>query len=304
MPITEARQKMRALKITASQVPEIIARPFDAWAKMTGRVEPTEAGDAAVLGTILEPAIINAAEHFGGFKVARSNIWRVAGNGEMGATLDAQTTDGDIVEAKTTALFNRWTPTDEWGEAGTDQVPERVMLQVVAQMICTPEAARAHVAAMIGRGFSLYTVMRDAELCGLVEERVLKFKRDHLDADTAPNITDGTTAYQILKRMDRSGKSVARLEDWHARQFLDARAVFETAEAEYDKARAMVLAGLGESEDGECPSGARFTYHKCKDGFKFDEKAFAAEHPELHAKYQALKPGYRTLRYSNKGKGK
>ena len=68
--------------------------------------------------------------------------------------------------------------------------------------------------------------------------------------------------------------------------------------------RREVLAGLDESEDGECPSGARFTYHKSKDGFKFDEKAFAAEHPELHAKYQALKPGYRTLRYSNKGKGK
>lgn len=297
--LTEKQQAWRATKITASRVPTIILRPYDAWLEMTGRVERPEPGDAAILGNLLEPAVLAAAEHFGGFKIARRNIMRAAPNGVMGATLDAMTDASDIVEAKTTAVFNSFTRTSDWGEPGTDEVPERVLLQVVAQQVCTPEAARTHVAAMIGRGFNMYVVARDADLCGMVEEKVLKFKRDHLDTDKPPAIDAGPISDDYIKAVSRTAGPVAQIPDGLLERFAAAKENRKTAEEVESVLSSQIMAALNIDgsyvEEGADSTGNRVTYKQTKSGHKFDEKSFAQSHPDLFAKFQVVRPGYRRM---------
>lgn len=299
--LTPHQLEQRKGKLTASRVPEIITRPYDAWLKITGRVEEQDAGDAAKLGQYLEDGVLRAAEDFGGFKIARRNQWRVAENKIMGATLDAITTKQEIVEAKTTAVFNKYADVKAWGEPGSDEVPERVLYQVTAQFICTPEAMRAHVAAMIGRGFNIYRVERDAELCGLVEETVLKFWRDHIVADVAPSIEDAPPSLDLIRRVDRIDGPVAKIPAVIGARYLGVKQRLTEAETECDEAKAALLAAMvtegGFAEVGECDGLGKFTNRKCKDGVTLDAEALKAAHPDLFEKFQKVRPGYRSLRH-------
>lgn len=74
------------------------------------------------------------------------------------ASLDCLTTDGRIVELKTARTAK------DWGEPGTDEVPETYLVQVQHQLLVTGATA-ADVAVLIGGSdFRIYTVERHDRL--------------------------------------------------------------------------------------------------------------------------------------------
>ena len=77
-----------------------------------------------------------------------------------------------IVEIKTSGFTGRSPESEDWGRAGTDQIPVRVMLQVQAQMLCAsiPVAFIAKLSGDNGKGLQIYTCKKSKT----IQEEILK----------------------------------------------------------------------------------------------------------------------------------
>jgi len=176
MAITEKQRDARAEGVGASECAAILglspfASAYDVWLEKTGKVvrEESEQTEAMEIGNAIEPTTAALAEKRLGCKLVKPTGTYKADNGVMLANLDRQVDKAargfPICELKSTWML------DGWGEPGTDEVPEAVMIQVHAQMLCS-DARVAHVARMLGRfGFSvsLFRVPFNADLARVID---------------------------------------------------------------------------------------------------------------------------------------
>lgn len=294
---SEHRQKLREGRVTASIVPAILGcdnykSPLQAFLEITGRVE-NKAGEAAELGTFFEDAVLRLFEHRSGKKIKRRNVRRVCPSLDLAATLDAELEDEPaIVEAKTTGIASFGT-FDGWGEDGTDQVPERVLIQTAAQFIAAPEKGVAYVPLVGGGiGFRSYVIPRNPELCGLVYDGVERFIVDFLEKDVAPPADHRDI--DMLKSRERREGVEAQIKAEMFQAYINAKDALKIAEEFEGTARATLLDALGDADIGVCDLG-KVTYFKTKDSTAFDAEAFKAAHPDLFASFQKPRPGYRRL---------
>lgn len=168
--LTQQELDRRRHFITASDVPAILGKsPWRNaadvyWAKVRGTADKTN--DAMEAGNMLEPIVLQWADReLGG---VLPGDWRVAENGINAASLDGVTLIGKPVEAKTSGITGPGSP-HQWGEAGTDDIPDYYLLQVQAQLLVTGQT-QAFVPALIGnRGFVMYVVERNDRLIGVIE---------------------------------------------------------------------------------------------------------------------------------------
>lgn len=257
MPITDHQREQRRKHIGASDVPAILGRdPYkslhDVWLAKTGRVEFAEPGEAAVAGLHFEDGILSWASDQGGLGKLLRNQYRSYPLAHLGSNLDAVRVDApEPVEAKTAGLYG---PLGEkWGEAGTDEVPDRVLVQVHAQMLClAPDALEglAHVAAFIGgRGFVLYRIVRSQKLCDVIAERCIEFWEDHVLADKPP---DGVLpSYDVIRLARRMPKTVATIPAGLVEAWRAASEAAKYAAREEERAKVAVIAALGDADAGD-----------------------------------------------------
>lgn len=183
----------RSTHLGASQWPAAVGcdpyqEPIELYEKYMGLV-PWDDGpnDAAELGHALEDFVAKIAarrleQTIGPCLTLRHSRypWAVA-------TPDRLVADGSSLQVKTTGLLTRGSYLEEWGEEGTDEVPQRVLVQVTGEMMILrdftrnnfPEAplcTHTHVAAFVGqRGVLLYRVEWDEDLARMLFEEVSKF---------------------------------------------------------------------------------------------------------------------------------
>lgn len=195
--ITDEQREERKKGIFSSDVPRIMAGDSVRVAlEKMGEIEPADLSDLEYieLGNIVEPRILDAFESKEGVKLMRSpdtrrhheHVW-------LGAHLDAIDFQRSVVECKSVGWYNR----DQWGEPGTDEVPDRVLWQVQEQMavarlpvakvpVCflTQEAL---VAIATGRPIpiEIYIVPADRDLEAYIVERCGKVWR-HIEERTLP----------------------------------------------------------------------------------------------------------------------
>jgi putative phage-type endonuclease len=89
----------------------------------------------------------------------------------------------EIVEAKTTGMA------DEWGDEGTDEVPDRVLLQVQHQLLCTGWQV-AHVVVLLGKfGLAerMYRVERNEDLIQAIIDKGEDFWNNNVLAKIPPS---------------------------------------------------------------------------------------------------------------------
>lgn len=297
-PLTDARKKFREGRVTASIVPAIVGvdpwcSPLQAYRKILG-LDEDAGGEAAHLGSFFEDGVLRMFEHRTGQKIKKRNIWRVGLGGELGATLDAETDDGAIVECKTTGLVSRGS-LDEWGEDGTDEVPERVIVQVAAQMIAAPEKRTAFVPALLGGvGFRVYKIGHDARLVASVCAGVKRFIADHLEPQKppAPDHRD----LELVQAFERRADITVPLPEDLVEGYLAVDAQYKALEERRDAIRAQILeamkAGDEHADAGSCRAG-RVTYRRTKDSLRFDAKKLQEAEPAVWNKYASVVPGYR-----------
>lgn len=260
MAITELQRAKRAGGVGASECAAILGfdpwrTPFGLWAIKSGKIEVSDDDEteAMELGNDLEPAIARQAEkRLGRRLVCPTGTYKHA-NGVMFANLDRQLVKAergsDNCELKSTSIL------DGWGEEGTDQIPERTLVQVTAQMACS-DARVSHVARLIGRfGFrvSMFVVEYNEKLAAAIEERVLAFfdlvRRGSPPPDSAPSLAE-------VSSFRRTAGTVVDVGPEVVRAFVLAREQRKAAQEREDAAKVDLLRAMGEADGARAPGFA------------------------------------------------
>jgi putative phage-type endonuclease len=234
----------------------------DVWLEKTGQADGFDGNEHTERGNLLEPVLLRWAKG----QIAKeeeasdlipnfeSDIAFTHPSGLLIANLDAvmypnMQADGPvgIIEAKTTV------DNEGWGEPGTDQVPDRVNVQVHHQFVCVPSARVAWVPVLLP-GFKkfdwrLYRVERNDELCAIVENAGLDFMERFILPRVRPD--DYRPSLEVLKRVRREPKKTIPISDELIDNFVVARAARKQAEEACELAQAELLSALGDAEAGE-----------------------------------------------------
>lgn len=299
MGISEFHKSRRQKYLGASEIASVLGvNPFqnayDLWLLKTGRAAPFEGNQATDFGNRFEPVILDWASEQIQAKIRR-NVWRVhKDTGVLSATLDAAVLDKPwAIEAKSSGLKSG--RADEgFGEPGTDDVPERILVQAQHQALVA-DLETIWVPALLNRGhgmdFYLYRVDRNEELCQIILERGMAFWEGNVLADIPP--TGETPSLETVKRLYREPESSTDLPDEVVEAWLQAKEAEKAAVEARKEAEATMLAALGDAEAGLC-SSYQITYLQ-QSRANLDTKRLKTEHPELYAEY-AKESTYRVLR--------
>lgn len=238
------------------------------WLIKTGRADPDPGNENTKRGLRLESALMEFAEEEIG--ELPDTIYRqvqiVHPNGLLHTTFDGligRDQPEASIEAKSTAL------SDEYGEEGTDQVPERVIVQAHHGFACVPTLKVCWVPVVMPgyRSFEwrMYRVDRNPDLVKAVEEMGIDFMRKHVMADVAPD--DFRASLEVLKRVKRVPEKVIDLDTvelsiYQTMQAGNAR-VREMLSA-CEALKASIIGKLGDAEAGRFPDGSMITYMETK----------------------------------------
>jgi putative phage-type endonuclease len=224
----------------------------DVYLQKTAPVDDDKGNEHTDRGNLLEPVLIQYAVREAKLADVVTGEMVVHPSGLLASNFDARSGDGTaIVEAKTTVMG------EEWGDPGTDQVPDRVNVQVAHQFCCLPTARIAWVPVLLP-GFKsfdwrIYRIDRNDELCAIVEKSGLKFMREFVRAGVKP--TDFRPNLEILKRVRREPGKVISVPDRVVGRWLAAKAVLKLAEKAVEREETR----LQERMAAEKAEGARFS---------------------------------------------
>lgn len=274
--LTPHQQRRKALMTSSNAAILLGCHP---WPFRTGT--NMEENEVVQLGRLLERPVLRWAARKLGQRIVR-NQFRVCKTDRLfAAQHDALSlTDPVGFEAKTSGLRGRTGYTEEWGEPGTDQVPYHILAQCQWQALVS-ELEVVWVPALIGgRGQILFKVERNEELIKILVERAHDFWDKHVLKDTPPEGDPPSLDLVKLTRRTR-GKSIT-IPGWKAAvkwRKLDAKAKEAVTAAE--KAKARVLADMGDAEEAETEAG-RVKLTKVS-SIRIDTKLLRSEHPEIAA---------------------
>jgi len=170
------------------------ASPFDKYAEMQGTTVPKVATDAMRWGMILQPVVGKAWAEEHGRKVKANNhtYWLEPGiysHYDFDVVPPKGEPVTEILEVKTASQF----AARDWGEQGTDQVPEAYALQCQHEIMVRPGIVRCHLAVLIGgQKLQSYVIERDDEM---IEDLLRIERRFYADAIRGiPPDMDGSEA--------------------------------------------------------------------------------------------------------------
>jgi predicted phage-related endonuclease len=302
MPITDHQRNLRRSHIGASDSPLIAGlSPWGDAAKVyfSKVYESDDEPTAAMLtGNRLEGPLLDFAEEQLGNAIIR-NQFRVSqeNGGILAASHDALLrTKREGVEAK----YVGPNAVGEWGEPGTDDVPDHVNIQCQHQCHVS-ELDCVWVVAAIARftlEWQMFKVPRNDPIIAWLVEKDLAFWHNHV-LPKIPPIDCAPPPLEILSKIHRQPETVADLcqvENAVAllEDFQEANAARLLLEKEEKTAKERLLALLGDSEGGLLPDGRMLTYLSQKGQKRVDTTALLAAMPEA-AKYVS-QSSYRVLR--------
>lgn len=258
-PIPGTAEHLRL--VTASKVAAIIGvspwmSPWSLWQEMKGSVQPEPTSDLRERGHLLEPAVLSwwGERHRGATNIL-SQPWYARATW-AGARPDLAGFDEHgnlaVVEAKTAARD------DEWGDPGTDEIPERYAVQVQWQMGCA-EASVAYVPMLGPRlEFREYIVAFDPDLFEWMEGRAYAFWKS-LTADVPPPLDSSVATIATLRRMHPhiNPDATVVVPDADIALLATARAAKNAAVEAERSALAPILAAMGDAKYADTPTRSR-----------------------------------------------
>ncbi|HYG12343.1 MAG TPA: YqaJ viral recombinase family protein [Pyrinomonadaceae bacterium] len=277
------------------------ASPLTVWLRKTGQ----DAGSDSLqlrIGSHMEPLIAALyTERTGDALTNPDQVFRSGERPWQLATPDRlRVRDDGIVELKNAYMATGW------GEEGTDDIPQEYVCQVQWQMDVMG-AEFAHVAAIVGRSFRLYSIRYDSDLCLALREAAERFWTDYVVAGVQPPVSanDNDRAWLQGRFASHSDKLLIAdesVEDM-ARRYRQARLMREAAEAEEDLAANQLREFIGAAAG---VNGERWkaTWKAPKPTNIVDWKAVAEElcaTPDVVAKHTSPKKNSRRFLFTWKG---
>ncbi|MBL4700841.1 MAG: YqaJ viral recombinase family protein [Phycisphaeraceae bacterium] len=281
--LTEQEIQARHSRIGASDVATILGMPtfkgrnaYTTYLEKCDMLEPEKRTTASInAGNRLEPTVLDYAEEQLGELKRNVVVWDPQG-GPIASTLDGQViADSVPVEAKTSGIEG---PIHgNWGDEGTDEVPDAYLIQCQVQLLCTGADICHLVALLGGRGFKDFQIEPVPQLHKLIRDVSIDFFERYVTARKDPRedwadrlankhgvTLDGDPCepqLEIVKRFRKVPGSVTTFEDptliitWQRlrQERLDV-------EKEEQASLAKVLAGLCEAEAADLPGGGMLTY--------------------------------------------
>lgn len=250
----EAWLKERQHFLGATDIAAIMGRnpwktPLQVYLEKTGIIEPEPPGPAAMRGIKLEPYIATIYTQETGEVVRKARFARRDGTQSyLAASPDYQrVSDGRLVEIKShSPKLAR-----EYGPAGTDQVPERELLQVTWQMHMTGLCGGADLIALFGvDDVRIFTVPYVPEIAEAMQEAAVRFWEDHVAPRVPPEPTAGDS--ETINRLfpdnsDRHVQADGDIEDTIDRLHATRQALADMERVE-DECIARIKFFMGDAE--------------------------------------------------------
>ncbi len=183
--------------------------PYQVWMEKTGRAEPFNGNLQTRFGTYAEEFVAREYCERTGHRVQRFNTMLrhrsapvighvdrlVVPPGAKIASYRHQIRTNLGLEAKTAHALAA-SRGDQWGDDGTDQVPEPYLVQCAVYMALT-ECEYWDLACLFGNSdFRVYHLTRNNDLESMILEEAARWWRDHVVADVPPDPTSEAEARQ------------------------------------------------------------------------------------------------------------
>jgi hypothetical protein len=257
--ITEDQRKIRHTGIFSSDVPRIMAGDGVRVAlEKMGELQRENLDDVleVEIGNLVEPRILDAYEaSLGSLAVRSPDTLRHAEHKWLGAHIDGIGSNL-IVEAKSVGWYRR----RDWGEPGTDEVPDRVLWQVQEQLAVS-RMPLGHVPVcfidekslkelLTGKlpPIEVYVIPADRDLEAYIVERCGKVWQ-HVEARTLPDPEKPLDA-RLLYRKDTG--AIVEADDaivaLHA-QLLAEQAAEKRSKAQVDELKAQLQAFMKDASE-------------------------------------------------------
>lgn len=242
---------------------------------------PERDGDEAMLwGNLLEPLILDEYERRCKVDLERNVEVAADGRPNLIGHLDALVVGAPVgVEAKTNGIVGFW-GTQEWGEEGTDQIPDAYLAQCHFYMGLLPDLERFEVPALLaGRGLQIYMVERNQPLSDRLLDEADRFWREHVEPRKPPEMDGSVEAAQWLTRRYPAAKlpmleSTPELDEIAAR-VRSAKVAKKLAETDEDLCKNLFRQLIGDAK-GVKGGWGRALWSQVKTGgrrlsFKFND---------------------------------
>jgi putative phage-type endonuclease len=181
---------------------------YTIWLDKKGRLLATD-NDAMRAGRLFERPILEAYSEINDIDLIYADSWTlhlVPDFYLLGASLDARWmyNDNRPVDAKNIRF-----KTSDWGDNGSDVIPDYYLTQLTVQMMATDSPFAELAVCFSGQDFFRYIVERDLETEAALKDRVKQWWDYHIIKDNmpAPDGSDGCTNY-IKDRFKRSQKGI------------------------------------------------------------------------------------------------
>lgn len=280
---------------------------YDLWAQHTGRQTRQDIGNElrVALGEPMEEVLKPFVEDRLGRKLRRDRVEYVHHTLPLVAHLDfrAEKVKGEryrpVVDMKTSL---GWGARHRFGEDGTDEVDDGVLLQMQGYTLLTG-APVAYVAALVpGPELKLYTIEADKELHQMIEDGVADFWK-LVETDTPPAPETEAEARQRWQR-HQPGKiqTVDASLEVAIKTYAAEKARLAECEKTCQRLRDAIIPSLEDSDIIQTDSGLQLaTYRSNRDSTKTDWKALVYHHwpvppADLVEQFTTTQPGARVLR--------
>jgi putative phage-type endonuclease len=261
--------------------------PYQVWQDKMGLSGEREESGPLLWGKLLEPLIRQRYSDVTGRSVLMPRHLKHEKYPFVLGTLDGITEDKRVLEIKT----SRWPM--EWGEPGTDEIPQAYIIQVQQYLAITGYDV-ADVAALIGGSdFRIYSVEADKELQDMIIDREAEFWR-MVESETPPepvSYADAVKRYRtsVSQTVTASAAAAAAYESLKA-----IKEQYKAIEQSEETAKTIIMKELGEADTLISVAGDPLvTWKKSKDSKRFDAKKFQADHPDLYDEYSKTQQGTR-----------
>jgi len=308
MGITKEQREQRKLYLGGSDVAAILGlskwrTPKEVQLEKLGKLENEDfQSEAASLGDDLEKPLLKRAARDVGAIAYVEDLSMEGPSKFMRANLDAmllfenvdkldmsalKASPASITDIKTSGLFGRLS--DQWGEPGTDEVPQEYLIQVMWYIGLARHNAynlrdEHYIHALLGgKGFVRYVIHEDQELVNTLWNRASDWWTKHI-CEKRP-VENGEISMDVLKRIKRTPNLTVQVPDDLIAAYQEADEIFKGASEAKETAKKKIIEGLGEA-DGGTFTGGMLTY------FQQTTKA-----------YQVLEKTYRVMRIKKEKKG-
>lgn len=296
----------RTRGIGGSDAPAIVGlspwrSPLDVYLEKVGEAPPSADSAAMYWGRALEDVLAEEYARRTGAKLRRVNRTLVHPVhpfviGHVDREVVAHERGPGILEVKTAGRR-----TEDWGEEGTDEVPEHYLVQVQHYLAVTGRAWADVAVLFLGeRCFAVYHVRRDDELVDVLLREEVRFWREHVEPRVPP---DPRTLDEIRLRWPRhvpekvavaSDDVLAAVEELAA-----LRAELKGLEARERELLAAIQRHMADAERLDAPNGRVLATWKTVTSKRLDTQALREAHPDIARAFERESESRRFLLKAN-----